>query len=232
MTRRVTAERLDAPPIIGHVTEAYAQEPPPATDGSPAAGGRAAGRGAATRVRLLAAAAQLIAERGWGGVTTRLVAQRAGVNGALVHYHFGSMETLLREAALGSLVPGTARALGTPADARPLEDVLVGAGVGPRPIRPGSWPGLLVAEVLLRATRDADLARAMGEGIRGYRLALEERLSAAAQRGEVRDDVQPDVIAMVIAATLDGLLLQRLADPHLDSAAVAAGLARLLARRE
>jgi AcrR family transcriptional regulator len=37
---------------------------------------------------LLQAAAELIAEVGWGRVSSRMVAERAGVNNALVHYHF------------------------------------------------------------------------------------------------------------------------------------------------
>ena len=58
-----------------------------------------------TRARLLSAAASLIAERGWSAVTTRAVAERAGVNQALVHYHFGSIDNLRREAVMARLTP-------------------------------------------------------------------------------------------------------------------------------
>ncbi len=53
-----------------------------------------------TSERLAAAAVQLIAEDGWAAVTTRRVAERAGVNQGLVHYHYGSVAALRREAAL------------------------------------------------------------------------------------------------------------------------------------
>jgi len=192
--------------------------------------GRIGGRGAATRVRLLASAAQLIAERGWGEVTTRMVAQRAGVNAGLVHYHFGSMDALLREAALGRLEPELAGALEPLTADRPVEDALREAVAGLDHFDLASQPGILMAEVLLRATRDPAVARAMGEQITTYRTDLERRLVSAAAAGEVRSDVRPDVMAMVITATLDGLLLQRMADPQLDPAAIAAGLARLLTR--
>ena len=43
--------------------------------------------GDVTRQRLLAASSSLIVERGWSAVTTRAVAERAGVNQALVHYY-------------------------------------------------------------------------------------------------------------------------------------------------
>jgi len=61
--------------------------------------------GAVTRARLLEAAASLVAEQGWGSVTTRAVAERAGVNQALVHYHFRNMDNLLREAVMARLQP-------------------------------------------------------------------------------------------------------------------------------
>ena len=44
---------------------------------------------------LLDAAEQLLVEVGYAGITTRKLAERAGVNHGLVHYYFGSMEDLL-----------------------------------------------------------------------------------------------------------------------------------------
>jgi AcrR family transcriptional regulator len=48
-----------------------------------------------TTVALLDAAENLLYEVGYAGVTTRAVAESAGVNPGLVHYYFGSMEELL-----------------------------------------------------------------------------------------------------------------------------------------
>jgi len=50
---------------------------------------------AAAEEALLDAAERLLAEVGYAGVTTRRLAQRAGVNHGLVHYYFGSNENLL-----------------------------------------------------------------------------------------------------------------------------------------
>jgi AcrR family transcriptional regulator len=44
---------------------------------------------------LLDAAEKLLIEVGYAGITTRRLAERAGVNHGLVHYYFGSMEELL-----------------------------------------------------------------------------------------------------------------------------------------
>ncbi len=51
--------------------------------------------GEATRKALLDAAEELLISKGVVGITTRKVADRAGVNQALVHYHFGTIEELL-----------------------------------------------------------------------------------------------------------------------------------------
>ena len=53
---------------------------------------------AATRAALLAAARELMAERGVEGTSTRDVAAAAGVNQALVYRYFGSKEKLFLEA--------------------------------------------------------------------------------------------------------------------------------------
>jgi AcrR family transcriptional regulator len=51
--------------------------------------------GDATRRALLDAAEELLISKGVVGITTRQVADLAGVNQALVHYHFGTIEDLL-----------------------------------------------------------------------------------------------------------------------------------------
>ncbi len=46
---------------------------------------------------MMDAAERLLYEVGYAGVTTRAVAEAAGVNNGLVHYYFGSMEELLTQ---------------------------------------------------------------------------------------------------------------------------------------
>lgn len=54
--------------------------------------------GQRTRERLLAAALELIAERGQEGVTLREITEDAGANVAAVSYHFGSLKALCDKA--------------------------------------------------------------------------------------------------------------------------------------
>jgi AcrR family transcriptional regulator len=52
-------------------------------------------RGADTRTQILDAARAALVEHGYTGTTTRAVAERAGVQVSLVHYHFGGKRQLL-----------------------------------------------------------------------------------------------------------------------------------------
>jgi AcrR family transcriptional regulator len=53
---------------------------------------------AAAEEALLDAAERLLADAGYAGVTTRRLAEEAGLNHGLVHYYFGSNENLLMRA--------------------------------------------------------------------------------------------------------------------------------------
>ena len=58
--------------------------------------GRRPGR-SGTRAALLAAGTELFAERGYEGVPVWAIAKKAGVNKAMISYHFGGKRQLYRE---------------------------------------------------------------------------------------------------------------------------------------
>jgi AcrR family transcriptional regulator len=173
-------------------------------------------RGAATRRRILDAASTLVAERGWGAVSTRLVAQRAGVNPALVHYHFGSKEALLRRAVVETIEAEIAAAVQPLLAADRLTEGLDAAFSAIDRFDPASPSGVLLAEAMLRATRDPAVRATMATELAGFRRELAQRLRSAIAAGEVRSDLDPDATACALAALLDGLLLHRLADPAVE----------------
>src|SRR5665213_2308128 len=59
--------------------------------------GRGVRRGDSTKLLILNAAERCFAEDGFDGVSLRAITEAAGVDLALVNYHFGSKENLLRE---------------------------------------------------------------------------------------------------------------------------------------
>ncbi len=184
--------------------------------------------GAVTRGRLLSASAELIVERGWSAVTTRAVAERAGVNQALVHYHFGSISALRSESVMSRLGPATQALLD-----ELLEDCPITESVR-RVMRLidefdlGTETGVLMAESLLQATRDPVVAEAFGGVMGSWSEVLGPRLVVAQERGVVRSDIPADQLASMLASFLDGYLIQRMADPAFDADTAADALITLL----
>lgn len=175
---------------------------------------------------LLVAAADLIAEVGWGRVSSRMVAEKAGVNNALVHYHFASMEDLLRRAAArvmaqsfaeptrevwrdGDIVAGMREAL------RWLDRLDVDA-----------VETMVLIEGLVQTRRDSDLQGQAAEGLG----ALRSELTRSIEEGNhPLSGAGSDGVATVLLALLDGLLLHRIIDPTLKLEPARRSLEALLA---
>ncbi|MGH3882143.1 MAG: TetR/AcrR family transcriptional regulator [Pseudonocardiaceae bacterium] len=181
----------------------------------------AADRGREVRLQLLSAAAELIAELGWNAVSTRIVAERAGVTPGLVHYHFPSLQALLRDAALGMISDLLSAAEHIFEDVRTL-DAGVDMLLGSLDVYTGSDPtSLLFTETYLAATRDEILR------IELLGLVDEFRRRLARWLGEHGAKTPYDT-ASVLAAAIDGVMLHRALDPELTSSAVAPVLRRLV----
>jgi TetR/AcrR family transcriptional regulator, regulator of cefoperazone and chloramphenicol sensitivity len=67
---------------------------PPGTDPAPPAPLRAHPRGEDTRLRILRAALEVFATKGYEGASTRMLARQAGVNLPAIQYYFGSKQGL------------------------------------------------------------------------------------------------------------------------------------------
>lgn len=184
--------------------------------------------GDVTRQRLLASSASLIAERGWGSVTTRAVAERAGVNQALVHYHFGSIDALRRESVMARLIPAVEGLVEELLDERPLTESIDRVMGRIDHFGLETEDGVLMAEALLQATRDPMVTEAMAGVMGSWSEMLGPRLAVAQERGVVRGDIPAERLASVIASFLDGYLIQRMADPDLDATAAGDTLITLL----
>lgn len=173
------------------------------------------------RAGLLTAAASLIGEIGWNAVSTRNLAERAGVGPGLVHYHFASLQDLLRQATMAEMnrvldrITATMSAEGDLAQG--LETMVLGLDdyVG------DDSSSLLLIEAYLAATRDPELHTQMAELMLGLRASLSEALAAAGH-------ANPDPAAALVLAALDGLVLQKGLDPDLTYSDVAPLLGHIL----
>lgn len=174
-------------------------------------------RGREVRRGMLAAAVELITELGWNAVSTRILAERAGVRPGLVHYHFASLPALLREAAVD--------AIGAVADTSPLAEVTdldegLALFLGVLAEDDGGVSRLF-SETYLAATRDEELRRRITELIAAFNDAVADWLERAGHPS-------PRETAPILTAALDGIALHRALDPALDLDAAAAVLRRIL----
>lgn len=180
-------------------------------------------RGREVRQRLMAAAVELVAERGWSAVSTRTLAERAGVAPGVVHYHFASVQALLSEATVDAMralldqVGGLFEQAGTPEDALDLmlRDLDRYTGLDPTSV--------LFVETYLAATRD----EALREAVRGVVGTFRERLAQVLAAHGV---AKPEHTAAVLAAAIDGAVLHRALDPGLGARTVEPVLRRTLTR--
>jgi AcrR family transcriptional regulator len=185
------------------------------------AGRTAVDRGRDVRLHLLSTAATLIAELGWNAVSTRTLAERAGVTPGLVHYHFPSLQALLRDAALGMMSDLLSSTEALFEDARTLD-----AGVDVMLSSLDAYNGsdhtsLLFAETYLAATRDETLRCELVAVVAEFRQQLARWLF---EHGAST----PDATASVLTAAIDGVILHRALNPALTPSAVTPLLRRLI----
>jgi AcrR family transcriptional regulator len=155
--------------------------------------GRIAGVTAAeTRERLLLAAADVFARRGYDGTRVADIAVAADVSGGALYAHFGSKAELL-VAALSTHGRRLLAEVLTADPARPVTDLLL--AIGRRLPRRRDARGYLIVEALVAARRDEDVARPMRDyvGERGDSLAEVVRLAQA--RGELDPSLSPTALA-------------------------------------
>ena len=176
--------------------------------------------------RLLDAAGELIVEQGWRGVTSRAVAERAGVHNGVVHYHFASVDDLRRQAvyrALQQALDAEAQADESSVGSYVASSVRATEKLTGDPVL-----GALMLEALMQTPRDAELRAVFSEGLRPQREQVAGLVRQAQETGRIPDDIEATALGTALVALVDGLELHRFADPGLDVVAAGEAVARLL----
>ena len=191
------------------------------------------GRGRASRERIVERAADLFAERGIAGTSVDevLAAAKAG-KGQFYHYFRNRDE--LAAAAVGyrcaQVVDGLTDALGDVSSLAGLEQVLAGFIAGfEQAGLPGCPIGTLAAEV---AGRNEAARLQAAAGFDAWERLLADALERMRQRGELRADAAPAVLATGLLASIEGgmVLSQARKDVASLRIAVDAGLAQVRTR--
>ncbi|MBL4684376.1 MAG: TetR/AcrR family transcriptional regulator [Nannocystaceae bacterium] len=177
---------------------------------------RSATGAALTRDRLLASAREVVAERGWAAATSRAIADHAGVNLALINYHFRSKDQLL--------IAALDRAMLELSDAEAPPPRVAWAGLRKLALEfidvHGESPQIRVLfEATLHAGRDPELAAAVRVHLDAFRHFAAHAVESAAKQGAFAPGTDPKSLGVAVAALLDGLILHRMIDPQTDIAA-------------
>ncbi len=145
-----------------------------------------------TRERLLRAAADVFAERGYDGTRVADIAAAAGVSNGALYAHFDSKVDLLL-AALRAHGRRVLADLLAADPGRPVTELLLQAG------RSLPWRcdarGYLVVEALMAARRDSDVAGPM----RDYTAERADWLAGLIEAGQAAGEVDPALSAAAVA---------------------------------
>jgi TetR/AcrR family transcriptional repressor of nem operon len=185
--------------------------------------------GRATRARIVAAAAELVAERGVGATSLDDVIKRAHASKSQLYLYFDDRAALMRAVAQATCDA----VMDTQADVLAGFDSLAGikryldAQIAlqiERQARGGCPIGSLAGQL---AERDEGARLALADGFERWEHGLQHGLETIAARGELREDADPSLLAKQTLAILQGglLLTQLRRDPGELRAAADAALA-------
>ena len=175
-------------------------------------------------------AAELFAERGIAATSLdEVLAAAAAGKGQFYHYFRGRDE--LVEAAVGyrcaQVLAGLTQVLGGVSSLAELEQALAGFAAGFEQLGlPGCPIGTLAAEV---AGRNEGARLQAAAGFDAWERLLADALARMRDRGELRADARPEVLAAALLASIEGgmALSQARQDPVSLRIAVDAGLAQV-----
>jgi AcrR family transcriptional regulator len=165
-----------------------------------------------TRSKLLDGALQAIRTHGIAGVSARTVATTAGVNQALVFYHFGSLDALLTEACLQATRSRVERYREGLAGVESLRELLeLGRSLHEEERQLGNVT--VLAQLLAGAQTDPRLAEPIRQALALWTAEVEAVLTRVLARTPLADLADPAGLARAVSAAFIGLELFEGVDP-------------------
>lgn len=172
-----------------------------------------------TKDRLLDATIETLRTKGIAGVSARTIAATAGVNQALVFYHFGSVDQLLGAACARATAQRVDVFRERFAEVRSLRELLdVGRQVHATERAQGNVA--VLAQLLAGAQHDPGLAAATAAGLDLWTRELEGVLDRVLRRTPLAEVTDVPGLARAVAAAFIGIELYEGADPRAAEAAL------------
>jgi AcrR family transcriptional regulator len=189
-------------------------------------------RGRASRERIVERAAELFAERGIAATSVEEVLAAAGVGKGQFYHYFRGRDELAAAAVryrCAQVITGLTQALGGVSSLGGLEQALAGfVAEFERTGLPGCPIGTLATEV---AGRNEDARLQAASGFDAWERLLADALERMRQRGELRADTSPAMLATGLLASIEGGMVLSQARKDIASlrTAVEAGLGQVRA---
>lgn len=168
-----------------------------------------------TREKLLAAAAQCFAEKGYSGCSIADIARQAEIAQGTMYVHFKSKEALFiamieEEHAQGAVK--ARQAASSPPYLTGIITVLTDC------IRDVGFPvdHRLWTEILAVAARDSAVRSAFDAGDKAMRSVFVELLKKAAEAGEIDRSLDFEAVSVWLYALVDGFIAKTADDPDFD----------------
>jgi len=180
-----------------------------------------------TKERLVDAAAEVFADRGYEGARVAEIAKRAGLTTGAIYAHYGNKADLLSE-AIQSRGPGALDGLLVGDGGRPILEMLQELAVAMGRGRKGD--GSLLVEAVGAARRDPEVGRMLRKNVAVKETELAVLISHGQHAAELDPTLSPDVLARLCTTlALGSLVVRALKLEQPDPAAWADVVNRLVA---
>jgi len=172
-------------------------------------------RTAESRERLIAAAIELLGEKGYNRTTLADIGKRAGLSRGLLTFHFGSKEQCMIAVVdtIRALVVAELERAGTNARGLKAVDLMIDTYLTTEDPRSSRAMRAMFVIIMESTTMSSGLREVVAEQNAIFRTMLADWITQAHDDGEIELLDEPRDLATVIEAMLRGALIQSLADP-------------------
>ena len=161
-----------------------------------------------TQEAILKAAAELFAERGYTGTTTRALAERAGVNEVTIFRRFKNKQGVL--AALGASFAERSAGVAVAVTPDPEDTRATLRHLARQETAQTTEFGAVALRIALDAGSDPEVAAVMGGGPRGSFDGLVAYLGQRQEAGDLRADLDPRALAEAFFCLSSTFIFSRL----------------------
>jgi AcrR family transcriptional regulator len=160
------------------------------------------------RRALVGAAYRRIATEGFEGLRTRDVAADVGVNIATLHYYFPTKEALIRS-VIGQAMQKFSETM--PAEGSPVDQLRGHLRALARLLKEDQQLWAVMGELVLRAPRDADLARIVRQTDAFWHRTLRDLINRCIEQEALDSQLDADDMAALMIVAIKGLSLPTVA---------------------